>query len=269
MHLKQLLASSVVSSSLLSLALCGAQAATVNISGATPAFFPGFGTAIPQNNVISSGTSGVTGVDGSTFKGSATNNPAVVTTDLPTYNVDWYFVGAESGFMNTLTAPGINPAGSLPNSPTPGKFNENNQNNNVGGPAIPGVLFLGTSLAQTSTVLSFTLSDDHGATVTNGNSNPKPGTNGLPSIVFSYLLQTGPAAWTLTNTITQWFLFAFNDKGGPDDNHDDFIGLARVYAPNQGPGLETPLPGALVLFGSALFGMTILGRRRKAQRPVT
>ena len=76
MHVKRLVASVLLSSSIVGLTVCGAQAAIVNISGSTPPF-AGFGTAGNQNNVVNSGTSGVTGVDGSTYKGSGN-----VTTDL-------------------------------------------------------------------------------------------------------------------------------------------------------------------------------------------
>lgn len=246
MHVKRLVASVLLSSSIVGLTVCGSQAAIVNISGAVPPF-AGFGTAGNQNNVVNSGTSGVTGVDGSTYKGGGN-----VTTDLPFYNVDWYFVGAESFHTATLTAPGIVP------------FAESNQNNNCfncGVSPITGPVFLGTSVGQTSSTIAFTLTDSAGPTVSNG-ANNAPGTPGTPSLIFSYLLRTGPATWSLTNLVTQWFLFGFND-GGTDDNHDDFIGIAGVYAPGQQGGLDpVPLPGALVLFGSALVGMTFLGRRR-------
>jgi hypothetical protein len=245
MHVKRLVASVLLSSSIVGLTVCGTQAAIVNISGAVPAVFPGFGPVSNQNNVINSGTSGVTGVDGSTFKGSGT-----VTTDLPFYNVDWYFVGAESNNTATLTANGI------------ASFSESNENNNCavcGVSPVTGPVSLGTSVGQTSSVIDFKVGAPD---VVNGANNP-PGTPGTPSLIFSYLLRTGPATWSLTNLVTQWFLFAYNDNGGPDDNHDDFIGIAGVYAPGQQGGLDpVPLPGALVLFGSALVGMTFLGRRR-------
>ena len=171
---------------------------------------------------------------------------------MPFYNVDWYFAGAESFNTATLTAPGIVP------------FSEANQNSNCApcgiGPTT-GPMYLGTSTFQTSSTIAFTLTDSAGPSVTNG-ANNAPGTAGTPSLIFSYLLRTGPATWSLTNLVTQWFLFGFND-GGTDDNHDDFIGIAGVYAPGQQGRLDpVPLPGALVLFGSALVGMTFLGRRR-------
>jgi hypothetical protein len=245
-----------------------ARSATVNISGVTPPF-PGYGTAVGNNNVVDSGLSGVSsgGALGSTFKGSATGTPAIVTTDLPLYNVDWYFVGSESGFVNTLVAPGINAAASLPNSPVAGQFNEHDQNNNCAGcshPSNPGPLFLGTSLLQTSAILNFSIKDDHGSNVANGAGNPNPGSNGVPSIIFSYLTQTDTLAWKLTSDSTSaWFLFAFNDKGGPDSDFDDIVGAARVYCSECAPPVPSPLPAALPLFAGGLGLLTLMARRKK------
>ena len=201
-------------------AIDGAQAATVNISGATPPS-PGYGTASTNNNVIDGGLSGVTsgGLGFTSFKGSATGNPAVVTTDLPSYNVDWYYVGSESGFVNTLTAPGINAGGLLLNSPTAGQFNESNQNNNCPGCGHgpnTGPVFLGTSTGQTSSVLSFSFQDGHSANIANGNGNPNAGGSGVASIIFSFVTNPSASTWVLSNDATSaWFLFAFNDGGGP------------------------------------------------------
>jgi hypothetical protein len=256
--------------------LCaGAQAAVVNISGGTSPF-PGYGTTSGTHNVVNSGLSGVTdGTNGSaSYKGSVTGNAAVVTTDLPLYNVDWYFVGSESGFVNKLIAPGINPAGLLVNSPTAGQFNENNQNNNCPG-CLHGTnispLFLGTSTAQTSSVLSFSFDDNHGNVIANGNANPNPGT-AVASIVFSHVTQLTASTWQLSNDATSaWFLFAWND-GGNDADFDDLVGVARVYCatPNGAACGNTPppvpLPAALPLFagGLGVLGWFASRRKRKA-----
>ena len=248
----------------------GANANTVNITGATPPF-AGYGTSVGNNNVVNNPASGVTDtLSGTTYYGSSIAGPAYVSTDLAllgSYNIDWWFIGAESGYVNTLIAPGINPAGALPNSPTAGQFNEANQNSNccsAGGNI--GPVFLGTSVAQTSTILDFTLIDDHGANLTNGASNPTPGTAGLESLIFSYVTKDDfSLTWTLTTDTTgEWFLFGFNDIGGPDDNHDDFVGVARVYLAGGGIAPPpVPLPAALPLFASALIGAGLVGRRRR------
>jgi hypothetical protein len=81
-----------------------AQAATVNISGGSVAS-PAYGTSAGQQNVVNSGLSGVTdSLSGLTYIGNASS---AVTTSLALYNVDWYLAGAESGFTNTLVAPGV------------------------------------------------------------------------------------------------------------------------------------------------------------------
>jgi hypothetical protein len=64
-----------------------------------------------------------------------------------------------------------------------------------------------------------------------------------------------------------WFLFAFNDKGGPDDNHDDFVGIARVYTVDPpGGGHPVPIPAGFLLMGTVLAGAGGIAkwRRRKA-----
>lgn len=256
-----------------SLLVGGVQANTINISGATPPF-PGYGTAIGQNNVVNSGLSGVTDShSGTTFLGSATGNPAVVTTSLPLYNVDWYFVGSESGYTNTLTAPGINASANLPNSPVAGQFNEGNQNSNCcSSPSSPGPIFLGTSTGQTNSVLQFSLADGHVPSIANGSSNPNAGSNA--SIIFSYVTNPSALTWALSSDATSsWFLFGFNDSGA-DADFDDFVGVARVYCGTpQGaacdPPLATPLPAALPLFAGGLGVIGLLARRRKRKAAVT
>jgi len=257
--------------------LCaGAQAATVNISGGT-APFPGYGTTSSTHNVVNGGLSGVTdGTSGSaSYKGSVAGNTAIVTTDLPLYNVDWYFVGSESGFVNKMIAPGINTPPTVPNSPTAGQINEGNQNNNCVGCAHgpnPGPIFLGTSTGQTSSILSFSFDDNHGHVIANGAANPIAGAAGQASIIFSRLTQLTASTWQLsTDATSAWFLFAFNDGGGPDADFDDLVGVARVYCatPNGaacGNTPPVPLPAALPLFagGLGVLGWFASRRKRKA-----
>ena len=151
--------------------------------------------------------------------------------------------------MNTLTAPGINAGGLLLNSPTAGQFNESNQNNNCPGCGHgpnTGPVFLGTSTGQTSSVLSFSFQDGHSANIANGNGNPNAGGSGVASIIFSFVTNPSASTWVLSNDATSaWFLFAFNDGGGPDADFDDLVGVARVYC--AGPGMALR-----VLLGSTL-----------------
>ena len=223
------------------------------------------------------------------------------------YKVDWYFVGAESGYDVTLHVPGIT------------SFTEHNQNNQcsssscgslasgtgTGPTGQIGPQYLGTNTHLFSeNVLTFSLQAQSGATdkgtLANGPGNPAPGQHPTPgntmqSLVFSHLKllgSTDPTAageesvlatyatrslktWRLVNGATAdsegglWFLFAFNDTGGPDDNHDDFIGLGRVYEFLLPPPVQTPvpLPAGFVLMGTVLAaagGIAKWRRRRKA-----
>src|SRR5262249_35810817 len=56
-------------------------------------------------------------------------------------------------------------------------------------------------------------------------------------------------------------VYAFFDDGGagPDADYDDMV--VKIEAFNA--ALQAPIPSALVLFGSALLGLTVLGRRRR------
>jgi hypothetical protein len=254
---KRAIGALLFSASLFGLTVCNVQAATVSISGQQPDFFPGYGTASPNNNVVNSGLvpgSGVTDPsnNGSFYKGTGPNNPAIVTATVPLYNVEWYLAGAESGDLNRLTVPiGV--------ANTPTNLDENNQNSNGGvSGANTGPLFLGTSLNQTSAIVNFRLTDvTTGISLQNGASNPDPDPPPLASLIFGYLIKGAGLTWTLTSTPQDWFLFAWNDgnPAGVDDNHDDFVGIGHIVA--------VPVPAALVLFASGLGLMGLLGRRRK------
>jgi hypothetical protein len=188
-----------------------------------------------STNVVNSGLSGVTDLlNGATYIGNA---GSAVTTSLPLYNVDWYLAGAESGFTNSLVAPGVS-------------FSEADQNT--------GPFPIGTSVNQTNPLLQFTLQSSGGAAVTNG-ANSNFG-SGVASLVFSYLEKGTGLTWSLTTAPTDWFLFGFNDNGGPDADYDDFVGIAHVSAV-----VAVPLPGAFLLFagGVGLLGLKPSGPCRR------
>jgi hypothetical protein len=59
----------------------------------------------------------------------------------------------------------------------------------------------------------------------------------------------------------------FEDTGsGGDNDFDDMV--IRIQAGPPGAGNEVPLPPAIILFGSALVGLTWLSRRRRGKAPV-
>jgi hypothetical protein len=57
----------------------------------------------------------------------------------------------------------------------------------------------------------------------------------------------------------------FDDGGaGPDADFDDMVvKITGVLTPGVG---EVPIPGAALLFGSGLVGLTVLARRRRMKR---
>jgi hypothetical protein len=216
------------------------------------------------------------------------------------YKVDWYYIGAESGYNVTLNVPGIAPFT---------EHNENNQCTSCGSlhGAQIGAQYLGTSTGlYTDTVLNFSLhaettSGTDKGTLANGSGNPAPGQHPTPgntmqSLVFSYVKLRGtnpdPTAqnevitngtlatessktWKLVNSLYTdplgglWFLFAFNDTGGPDDNHDDFVGIARVYEFALPPPVDAPvpIPGAFLLMASVLAGAGGISAWRRRRQP--
>jgi hypothetical protein len=88
-------------------------------------------------------------------------------------------------------------------------------------------------------------------------------TVGASSLFFSYAtLSSG--IYTLTSSVTNIVVFGFNDNGAPDDNHDDFVGIATLLP--GGNDLPTPLPAALPLFGSVLGGGLLFRRLRNRRQ---
>lgn len=255
---------------------------TVSLTGGPVAGYPGNGTSTGENNVMNAPNSGL--VDGSAAPGGGhlvgsvigTNASVSVTgTSGGFWGVNWWFAGAESGDSIQLIA------NSTAGAPLTFTFTEADQNNNNNGasPQI-GPQYLFTTFQKGDGLIDFMLRDITknplkdpllaGAYTNNMNpaTNAIPNTNGLSSLVFAYLTDpvnapavTDKLTTTLTNSL--WFMFAFNDNGSNDDNHDDFVGFAQVFATNGGQIPGVPLPPALFLFGSALLGLTLLARRRR------
>jgi hypothetical protein len=246
-----------------------AQAGTVTLTGTTLASGPNplYGSATSSNNVINSPSAPSTGsilYDGSgptlTTSTPWLQNGQVSASAGATnaYQVNWYFAGSESGYTITLNAPSVS-------------FPEGNQNNSAyaGGPALTGgsYQFLGSSVYSAGQALSFTLSWA-GGSVNNSGTQATPG-KGTANLIFSYLdISTVPGTGLadLTTSPGDWFVFALNDNGGDDDNHDDFVGFAQITSVGNGPGL-TPIPAALPLFGSVLGGGIFVGKWRKRRKP--
>jgi hypothetical protein len=176
----------------------------------------------------------------------------MVLSKVSDYYVDWYFNGAESGDTIKFFAPSI----SLPDI----SFSESNQNNNNLDGNDPGWTLRGTTTGSgLNSPIPFSLTDtDHAMTLENGTLDSHAG-----SLIFSYaepFTWHGKQHWKLTLDATDWFVFAYNDPGSDDKDHDDYVGLAHVRF-NELPS-PVPLPGALPLMGSVLGGGYLLRRWR-------
>jgi hypothetical protein len=244
MHVSKL--SVVLGASVLALSLTAAQAAGVTITGGTvPTVFPGYGPgADGKNNIVNQGPAG-TGVHdltaapgGSQFIGTnAVDGNAMVTTSYSNYNVDYWLLGGESGYINTFHAPDV------PDTADPN--------------AVITPLHIGTSLNETNSVVPFSITVSVGPGLANGGVNPEAG-SGVANFVFAYLEQVAPLSWNLVSFATDWFVIGWNDNGGPDDNHDDIMLVGHVT--------PVPVPAALPLFAGGVGLLGWLARRKRRQQ---
>jgi hypothetical protein len=101
-----------------------------------------------------------------------------------------------------------------------------------------------------------------------------PGTVGIANLVLSWYLDGNPVALvseTFTNGSGTWLgvgsvLFPFTLPGGPAKYL--LVVTGTILSGGGGYDIElsaVPLPPALILFGTALVGMTLLGKRRRKQ----
>jgi MYXO-CTERM domain-containing protein len=260
-----------------------AQAATVLITGgdkyddlggaAVYPDFPGYGTLASNNNVVNSGVAIVTdGTGGAAWHLAATVNSTI----LGIYQVDWWYLGSESGQQTYFAAPVAAPtAGFL--EPSVGLAGDANNNFGYGGngPAattVPNPVPSGTS-TQVGAIIDFEAGSVTVGSVANG-ANPIPAA-GVLSLIMAYADVTTdgsglPTAAVLKTARQDWFVVGYNDTG-LDDNHDDIMFLAHVRCP-EGVSCATtsvvPLPPAVLMFGSALAGLGLLGMRRRRIRSV-
>jgi hypothetical protein len=237
--------------------ISASHAATITITGSPfgtdgIGAFPGYGTAIQKNNVVNFFPSRLFDLTftGTPWRLEGNTTPGVVLSNVPKYEIDWYFSGAESGYVNTLVS-------------GPVSFSEGNQNNRYNLGNDPGFQFLGTSTGSgVNAPISFSVLANNGADITNGDNN-KPGQY-IASLMFAYVKPKyhdgSLTAWFLTTEPTDWFAFGFDDDGSVNDDHDDFMGVAYVRA------VPVPLPGAALLFST---GVALLGLFRWARSRMT
>ncbi len=245
-----------------------------------------YGTAPDDSNVINFGGSTSTGstvVDTgaapSTWLGSGLNannvfvNSFVSVTGLdPThgYTISWTYVGSESDNTTQFAVP------TNPNVFNNGAITtiDTDINNNCGTCQLGHMVNTSTVPMGSTTFLNdgtnipeFTLADISPGfltgTVTNGGDNPVPKAFGA-NLIFSYANFDG-SNYTLTSDRAAWVVFAFNDNGFGDDDHDDFVGVMGLVECGGCIKFlqQTPLPAALPLFATGLCLLGLLGWQRK------
>jgi hypothetical protein len=251
-------------------------ALTFTISGGVPLLsesgqFAGYGTAVTQDNVVNSGTSGGAVIDtqsqlGSSLIASSSSSPSILQVlGASSYTIGWFYLGSESNDTIRLTA-GSN------------VFDEYNANNNCGTCALSisipspqvGAVFVGLS-SGTAPNVDFGLTDlNTGHSLQNGAVNPSP-TSGGSNLIFSYAnFDPVTGIYSLTTTPSSSVVFEFNDNGGLDSDHDDFVGAVQILG-GSGCGLcelasPTPIGGTLPLFLGGVATIGALWRRRRHTR---
>ena len=244
----------------------------INNAAPVPTF--AYGTDLNSNNVVNDSSwtasqqaafgTGSTVFDGSQtadWKGTASGGPNAflsVTGLFPgqTYNIGWIYAGSQSADTIGFSVPAA--ANVLNNGAT--TTNGDNRNNNCCGGINPSAtLGMGSTafVNDGTNIVAFTIVDlNTGATITNGGQNPVP-TGRAATLIFSYANFNG-TAFTLTDSPTNFVVFAFSDNGSND--HDDFIGIAALLGggPCQCDLPATPIPPTFLLFITGLGALGLL-----------
>jgi hypothetical protein len=249
-------------------------------NGFTYGTAPGDDNVVNSNGVTSTGSTVVdTGAAPSTWLGSGLNQNNVLVNSFvsvsgsdPThgYTISWTYVGSESDNTIQFAVP------TNPNVFNNGAITTNDDDrNNSCTTCQPGHVVNTSTVPMGSTtyfndgtnIPAFALTDisGSGGTVTNGGDNPVPKAFGA-NLIFSYANFDG-SNYTLTSDRAAWVVFAFNDNGFGDDDHDDFVGVMGLVECGGCVKLSqpTPLPAALPLFATGLCALGLLRWRRKRQ----
>jgi hypothetical protein len=203
-------------------------------AAAAVALMLGVGAADASLLTISGGTAFNTPADNNVLgAGLSLLDNAGLSTTAAGVTLSYYFWGSESGADNTL----VTPFGSHTESD-----NATTSTVSLPFPGLGSPLFSGTQAAAGAVDLKFSSSIfANFLTLGGGDANK--------SIALAYLNNDGTISTTATNLV----LFTLDDSGaGPDDNHDDYVGIVSAV----------PIPAAAWLFGSALLGLAGVGRRK-------
>lgn len=226
----------------------GAQALTLSLVGGSAGSGFTYSSAGNQNNVVNSGFSNLWDDTPGTVTEWQVGAEAVVGgIGAFGYGVEFFFAGSESGYTLTFHA----------GAGLPGLYTENNDNNTASGSTVPHLAPMGTITNQFSSLINFAFSWPQAGPaidLANGDNSSEP------SLMLAFLTPRQAGGFGVTTTPSLWFAFGVDD-GGTDDNHDDFMGYARIFDVNE-VGNEVPIPAALPLFASAIVGGGLFGSRR-------
>jgi hypothetical protein len=240
------LSSSVAEAAWLELAPAGTPLVTCGKGIGSPnVACPVVGGSDQPNDIIGGG---VTVQDKSVLKTTASN---VV--------LQFYYLGSESGYKNTLTVDG---GGA-------GKVYEEGKGGNTG--LVPLNLLTNAELVTfTSYVQAVVGAIDMVFTssgVAGSFTNAANGAAGAVSIAFAFLKSldctaSGSIKNCISGTPTDYVLFGLDDSGADEnDNHDDWMGIVMA---SRDPSAEVPLPAAAWLLLAGLAGLFGVSPRRAA-----
>ena len=232
-----------------------------------------------QQTTLATGSTVYDGSATADWKGStSTINSVLSVSGLDAnqqYTVAFTYAGSEAGDANKFSvanAGNVVNNGAIGTSTTGALHNLNS--NSAGNPQVGPTVSMGSVLYQNTgaggNIPGFTLTDTFknavfpANTTTNGGSNAVPNT-GASNLIFSYATFDG-TNYTLSTRPSLFVVFAFNDNGSGDDNHDDFVGIAALVACGGCGDNITPIPAALPLFGSVLGGGYLFSKWRRKRK---